>query len=207
MGIRDRLVAAAGLALVLLLGGTGIAAACTTVEGQLPDPVPPFRLTFVGRVVEIERDAVTNYPAVYVIRVDRVVHGSLEPGVRRFDVSDGCRPIQAERGARILWALTDPSDLTTWNSAAWRLEPDGLRTTLLTPWREWYPFPERMSRAELARFVRAIAAPPATAMSTMAGPVAPAADPGAVILAAFAVGGVLSLIRSRPAAARRRRWA
>ena len=205
MGVRDRLAAAAGLALVLLLGGTAIAAACTTVEGQLPDPVPRFRLVFEGRVVSVVRGTETPYPETLVIQVARVVHGSLEPGPHRFPVSDGCRAIQVAPGDRVLWALTQPPDLTTWNTAAWRLEPDGLRTTLLTSWREWYPFPERMSRVALARFVTAYASPPATAATTAAHSPAPAADPGTLpVLAAGAAAGVLWLVRSRPAAARSR---
>lgn len=204
MGTWTRWVAAVGFAIGLLLRGAGIAAACETVQGQLPDPVPRFRLVFVGRVVDVERD---GYPVAYVIRVDLVIHGSLETGLHRFAISDGCRPIQAEPGARVLWALTEPSDLTEWNTAAWRLEPDGARTTLLTPWRDWYPFPEQMSRTDLARFVRANATSPATATDAPTQPVIPAGDTGAAILAAAAVGGALSLARPGPAAARRRRRA
>lgn len=162
MGTWTRWFAAVGLALGTLLGSAGAAAACTTVEGQLPDPVPRVRLVFVGRVVEVEGSTLNDYPAAYVIRVERAIAGSLKPGVHRFVITDGCRAIWAPAGARILWGLTKPPELTQWSTAAWRLEPDGARTTLLTPWRDWYPFPERMSQANLARFVRAQASPPAT---------------------------------------------
>jgi len=207
MGSWTRRVAAVGIALGTLLASAGAAAACTTVVGQLPDPVPRFRLVFEGRVVSVVHGTETPYPETLVIQVTRVVHGSLAPGLHRFPVSDGCRAIQVAPGDRVQWALTQPPDLTEWNTAAWRLEPDGGTTTLLTPWNDWYPFPERMSRTELARFLRASAAPPATATVTPAGPVAPAGDPGAVLLAAAAAGGALFLVRPRPAAARRRRRA
>ena len=142
MSRLKRSVAALSLAAGLVVAVAAGASACTTVEGQLPDPVPAFRLAFVGRLVAIERpaDSTTDapYPTAFRIDVERVLRGWLPPGIRRFTVSDGCRAIPAEVGDRIAWALTAPPDLTEWNTAAWRISERGAE--LLVPWREWYPF-------------------------------------------------------------------
>ncbi len=207
MGTLTRWVGAVGLALGTLIGSAGVAVACTTDVGGLDELPPRFHLAFIGRVVGEHQEAVTLLPVAYTIEVERVVYGSLETGTHRFPVSDPCKAMGAPLGERVLWALTDPPDLSLWTTLAWRLEPDGTTTVLLSPWYEYFPFPEQMSRAELGRFLRANAALPETATAAPAQPVTPAADPGAVILAAAAVGGALSLVRSRQASVPWRRRA
>lgn len=198
-----RVVAPLGMALSILAGSVGVASACETVQGQLPDAVPRFTLVVVGRIVSSETEPGTDYPAAYMIQVEQVIAGSLEPGIHRFTISDGCRAIRPEPGALVAWALTKPMDLTEWNAAAWWLEPDGA-TTLLTPWREWYPFPERMSRSQLLQSLREGGRQPDTAANSPSSPVAPVTDPTVLLLVGAAVGGALSLVRTRSVGSHRR---